>query len=118
MYSYLGDTTLKSSEALNSMRTLENPLNADSVRRLPVAAALLLATTASLITGCSRSQEKASPARGKAMPVPVTVAVVTQTDVPIELRAIGTVHAYASVSVRPLVDGQLGQVGFKQGDEV
>jgi multidrug efflux system membrane fusion protein len=34
------------------------------------------------------------------------------------LRAIGAAHAYASVSVKPRVDGQLGQVGFKQGDEV
>ena len=52
------------------------------------------------------------------MPVPVAVAVAGQKHVPVQLQAIGTVHAYASVSVKPRVDGQLGLVGFKQGDEV
>jgi len=79
---------------------------------------LLFATASLLMTGCSRGKEKAPPSRGKGMPVPVTAAVAAQKDVPIQLRAIGTAHAYASVSVKPRVDGQLGQVGFKQGDEV
>jgi multidrug efflux system membrane fusion protein len=52
------------------------------------------------------------------MAVPVTVAVAIEKDFPIRLETIGTVHAYASVSVKPRVDGQLGQVGFKPGEEV
>ena len=87
-------------------------------RVFPLAVAMLLAAAALPATGCSRRPEPAAPARGKGMPVPVTVATATQQDVPIQLRAIGSVHAYASVSVKPRVDGQLGQVGFKQGDEV
>jgi multidrug efflux system membrane fusion protein len=48
----------------------------------------------------------------------VTTAVARETNVPIELKAIGTVRPFASVSIKPRVDGQLGKVGFKQGDEV
>ena len=85
----------------------------------PVFATLVLASLF-LVAGCSRSQDKAPPpaARGKGMPVPVTVAVAARKTVPIELYAIGNVRAYSSVSVKPRVDGQLGKVGFKQGDEV
>jgi multidrug efflux system membrane fusion protein len=50
--------------------------------------------------------------------VPVNTAVATPKDVPLQLRAIGTVRPYATVSVKPRVDGQLGQIGFKQGDDV
>ena len=101
------------------MRTSENAFVTTAFARvLPPAFAWLLAAAMSLHTGCSRSPEKAAPARGKGPPVPVTVAVATQQDVPIQLQAIGSAHAYASVSVKPRVDGQLGQVGFKQGDEV
>jgi len=78
---------------------------------------VFVALTAALLAGCSR-QEKPSAPRGKGMSVPVTVAVAAQKDIPRELRAIGTARAYASVSVKPRVDGQLTRVTFKQGDEV
>ena len=82
-------------------------------KRLPVFLAMAV-----LLAGCSRSQEKAPSPKGKGMPVPVTVAVAAQKNVPLELQAIGTARAYASVSVKPRVDGQLVRVAFKQGDEV
>jgi len=50
--------------------------------------------------------------------VPVTLAIAAEKDVPIQLQAIGAARAYASVSVKARVDGQLAQVAFKQGDEV
>jgi multidrug efflux system membrane fusion protein len=93
------------------MRILTNTHVAERV--LPIAVGLLLA----LFPGCSR-QEKSPPSRGKGMPVPVTLAVATQKDVPIELKAIGTVRPFSTVSVKPRVDGQLGEIGFNQGDEV
>jgi membrane fusion protein, multidrug efflux system len=78
-------------------------------------AAMLFVT----ITGCKRGQDKAAAAaRGRGGPVPVTVAVAGHKDVPIQLKAIGTIRPYATVSIKPRVDGQLGPVGFKQGDEV
>ena len=77
----------------------------------------LLAALALYASGCTRRDNKPQGARGP-VAVPVEVAVAVEKDVPIRLETIGTVHAYASVSVKPRVDGQLGQVGFKPGEEV
>jgi multidrug efflux system membrane fusion protein len=49
---------------------------------------------------------------------PVTVATVVQKDVPVQLRAIGNVEAYSTVSVKSRVAGQLVEVNFKEGQEV
>ena len=50
--------------------------------------------------------------------VPVLVAAVQQKDVPIWLDALGTVQAYSTVTVKPMVDGQLLEVDFKEGQAV
>ena len=50
--------------------------------------------------------------------VPVTVAKVEQKDVPLQIRAIGNVQAFSTVSVRALVGGELTRVSFKEGDDV
>src|ERR1051326_3028701 len=71
-----------------------------------------------LVSGCSREQSLAPTQRGKGMPVPVSIAVAGQKDVAIQLNAIGAARAFASVSVKARVDGQLARVAFKQGDEV
>ena len=49
---------------------------------------------------------------------PVVVTRVTQRDVPVDLAAVGNVEAYASVSVRSQVTGQLQQAFFHEGDIV
>lgn len=50
--------------------------------------------------------------------VPVTIATVVQKDVPVQIRAIGSVEAYSTVSVKSRVAGQLVEVNFKEGQEV
>ncbi len=50
--------------------------------------------------------------------VPVTVATVAQQSVPFRLKLIGNVEAYATVAVKARVDGQIVEVGFKEGQEV
>jgi len=83
-----------------------------------------LATLIGVWAGCSRESGSGpagpplAPGKGKGMPVPVTVAKMTHKDVPVELPAIGTARAYASISVKARVDGQLARVAFRQGDEV
>ena len=79
-----------------------------------VVAPILLAAV--VACGCSRSGAEVSP-KGPP-PVPVTVAKTILKDVPVEVLAIGSVHAYSTVQVKSRVDGELAQVGFKQGDEV
>jgi multidrug efflux system membrane fusion protein len=73
---------------------------------------------AGFVAGCSRGSEKPAPGRGKGMPVPVTIATAVQTNFAVQLQAIGAIRPHATVSVKPRVDGQLGQIGFKQGQEV
>src|SRR3989442_2640047 len=50
--------------------------------------------------------------------VPVTVALVAQETVPIELRAIGNVEAYSTVALKARVDGQIVEVNFREGAPV
>jgi multidrug efflux system membrane fusion protein len=51
-------------------------------------------------------------------PVPVLVGTVTEKTVPVELKAIGNVEAYATVSIKSRLSGQLVQVNFKEGQDV
>lgn len=82
---------------------------------------LLLLCTALLLNSCSRKPGGAvapGQGRGTGGPVPVAVAVAEARDVPIEVRAIGSVQAYSSVAVRSQVTGELRNVHFREGDEV
>jgi multidrug efflux system membrane fusion protein len=51
-------------------------------------------------------------------PIPVTVGTVIQKTVPVQLRAIGNVQAYSTVSVKSRIAGQLMRVYFKEGEDV
>jgi multidrug efflux system membrane fusion protein len=50
--------------------------------------------------------------------VPVSVASVTRSDVPVVLRGLGTVQAYYAVQVRPQVDGVLVNIPVTEGQLV
>lgn len=64
-------------------------------------------------TSCSGDKKPPPPP-----PVPVLVATVTEKTVPVELKAIGNVEAYSTVSIKSRVSGQLVQVNFKEGQDV
>jgi len=66
------------------------------------------------LAACSR-KDVAEP---RAQAVPVTTATVTMRDAPLQVTAIGTVQALKTVSVRPLVSGQLARVFFTEGQDV
>jgi membrane fusion protein, multidrug efflux system len=51
-------------------------------------------------------------------PAPVTVAKVSQRDVPIELSVVGNVEAYATITIIPQIGGALTEVYFHEGDYV
>lgn len=61
-----------------------------------------------------------NPFRGKgnSQPVPVRTVNVLRQDLPVHLRAIGTVVPLNTVTVRSRVDGQLLRVAFSEGQEV
>jgi multidrug efflux system membrane fusion protein len=50
--------------------------------------------------------------------VPVSVALVEQRAVPIELRAIGSAQAYSVVEIRSQITGELTAVNFREGEDV
>ncbi|EPR38721.1 efflux transporter, RND family, MFP subunit [Desulfovibrio sp. X2] len=60
-------------------------------------------------------QAKGAVGKGK---VPVTVATARRSDFPIELKAVGTVEASATVGIKSRVEGELVKVHFVEGQEV
>jgi len=98
-------------------RTAPRPAPAAPVAGSPAVGALATIALAAVVlaaTACSRGA-----ARGEAAPpVPVTAAVAVQKDVPVEVRAIGTVQAHSTVEVRAQVGGVLEKVHFVEGQDV
>ena len=63
-------------------------------------------------------QQEARRGRGVKDPIPVVVATAEQKTVPIYLDALGTAQASATVTIKPMVDGPLVEVRFKEGQDV
>jgi multidrug efflux system membrane fusion protein len=73
-----------------------------------------------LAAGCSKDASGTAKAgdQRKQMAVPVTAGVAVAKTVPVQLRAIGNVQAYATVAVKSQVEGELMGVHFQEGQEV
>jgi membrane fusion protein, multidrug efflux system len=84
--------------------------------RITFIFACALVTTA--LAGCTKSE--AQPQQQAAAPaaVPVTVAAAVSKAMPLDASVVGTVEAYATVSVRAQLTGELTDVKFQQGDDV
>jgi multidrug efflux system membrane fusion protein len=65
-----------------------------------------------------RDAGSASQARRGPPPLPVVVATATTRDVPIYLDGLGTVQASATVTIKPMVDGKLIEVAYRDGQDV
>src|SRR5438309_1735641 len=90
-------------------------------RRYLIAGAVVVAVVAGGIAAYFSTDSGAREGRkgAKGPPaVPVTVALVAQETVPIELRAIGNVEAYSTVALKARVDGQIVEVNFREGQPV
>jgi multidrug efflux system membrane fusion protein len=73
-------------------------------------------TVAGCSVGSSNQAQAKTPARQEG--IPVTAASVESRAVPIDVRAIGNVQAYTNVTIKVLVDGQVTQIAFHEGQEV
>ena len=51
-------------------------------------------------------------------PALVVTAVARQQDVPIEIKTFGTMEASESVTIKPMVSGELTRVAFREGQDV
>ncbi len=72
------------------------------------------------MAGCSEQAAKsdAQKKNGTRPSVPVVVAPAEARDIPVELRNIGNVEAYATVTVRSQITGQITKIHFAEGQEV
>jgi membrane fusion protein, multidrug efflux system len=78
---------------------------------------IVIAASALVYFGRELRANEPKGGRGQAA-VPVSVATVLQETVPVRLQAIGNVEAFSTVAVKARVDGQIVEVGFKEGEEV
>ena len=92
---------------------LDKTLGSSGLKSFPTAfLAFLLAILLSFAACSGEKQKPPAPA------VPVLVAPVTERDVPMDLKAIGNVEAYATVAIKSRLAGQLVQVNFQEGQDV
>jgi multidrug efflux system membrane fusion protein len=64
--------------------------------------------------GCSNEKSN----KPVSAPIPITVGTVSQKTVPIELRVVGNVQAYSTVTIKSKVGGELTRVHFTEGQDV
>jgi membrane fusion protein, multidrug efflux system len=82
------------------------------------------ADNASKVASGDRAQSGASGRGGQSRAgrsrdaIPVLVAVAQKKTVPVQIRAVGNVEAYATVSIKSQVTGVLTQAHFKEGQDV
>lgn len=89
-------------------------------KRNPIKAlAIAVILVAGAVSMIFLTRSEGTPQREKAEPlVSVAVASAVQKTVPVQLQAVGTVEAYATVSVKSRIDGELVKVHFREGQDV
>jgi multidrug efflux system membrane fusion protein len=66
------------------------------------------------VAACNK--EKSQPTQKPA--VPVTAGIIIQKAVPVQVRAIGNIEAYSTISVKSQIGGILTRVHFREGQDV
>jgi len=82
--------------------------------RVRYAAAMLLLCIGAIISLGACSKAKQPPPRI----VPVVAETADQKNVPLQIKAIGNVEAYNTVSVKAQVNGEISEVFFREGQDV
>ncbi len=78
-----------------------------------VSGSILVLSLIATISACS-----GKPQPPQKPPVPVTAGTVVQKTVPVQIRAVGNVEAYSTVSVKSQIGGVLTHVHFREGQDV
>lgn len=68
--------------------------------------------------GSSTASRPAGGRPGAGVPIPVGLATAAKGDIPIVIKALGTVTPLATVTVKTQITGQLVQVAFTEGQSV
>src|SRR6266487_3201463 len=93
-----------------------NRMRARIVQIVSVVVLLLILIFLWRFLGDRSTPRAAGTGRGEV--VPVELGVVSQKDVPVQLKAIGNVEPLSTIAVRSQVEGTLQRVGFVPGQEV
>lgn len=84
-----------------------------------VLIAIVTAAGAALVYVLSPRHSRATAAApARAAAVPVVVATVVRRNLPVVIEGIGTVQAYNTVTVAPLISGRLAEIDFVEGQQV
>src|SRR6266403_142461 len=107
----------KVTDKSTQVRLSAKPRNKTRARIVQVVSVLVLVLLLVLLWRFlgDRSTPKAAD-RGNV--VPVETAMVTQQDVPLQIKAIGNVEALSTIAIRSQVEGTLMRVAFVPGQEV
>ena len=91
----------------------------NSVNRSSVVlrSSLVVTALAALLSGCTSNQGKQAQAAA-APTVPVRVAKVERRTVPLEVRTIGNVEPFSTVSLKSRVSAVVESVNFREGQDV
>ena len=76
---------------------------------------VLLVVSVVACAGCTSKGSQPTNRKGEGG-VPVTVALATQRDVPLQIEVIGNVEAYSTITVKAQVGGEITQVHFSEGE--
>ena len=74
--------------------------------------------TCLMFAGCAGKSSTPAPTKKGGEGVPVTVTKVVRKDVPVEIQVIGNVEAYATISVKAQIGGELQKAYVNEGDYV
>jgi membrane fusion protein, multidrug efflux system len=88
--------------------------------RLRAGAGVLVMLAGALLGGCSDKGSGQAQAKGSAAreAIPVSVETALSKSVPVQVRAVGTVQAYASVTLKSQLDGEVARIHIVEGQEV
>ena len=84
-----------------------------------IGVVIALIAIAAIVTYLASGTGASGAAKGRApAAIPVSVVTVAQQSMPVRIAAIGNVEPFSTVSLKARVDGQILDVGFKEGEEV
>src|SRR5437773_2226055 len=104
---------------MTAMNTTPHLPPSNPEKTFPRVAMVMAVTTLLAFASCSR-QPAGGPNRrgGGGAPVPVLVARAEAMDIPVEIRAIGTVQPFSMVALRSQITGPIESVHFEEGHDV
>jgi membrane fusion protein, multidrug efflux system len=88
--------------------------NSSGQFRMSLSNLLIVGIAAFMFTACSGNADNSHVSTS----APVTVSAAIKKDVPVILKAIGTVEPHNTVSVRARVAGEITRIAFKEGQDV